>query len=273
MTAVFHYPRQILRATWLGLSDPLRRLFLHRFLVLLLLRRDIVARTSGTLLGVGWLLLQPAMQLIGFWFLLDIVLRVKFPGKVPFVDYFLVGMLAWLFVSEVLSRALNVLKEFSGIYRRALFPLMILPLIPLLMSFLMYTTIGLLASLLLAGPTTLPTTLGLYLILALWLMPFCYLLAVAGVFLKDFGQVFPFFITLMLYMTPILYMPQNLPETMRDLLMLNPIADWMALLHGGIQGMAWDWGNLARPWLLWLALLGPAWVLFHRAEPHVRELV
>jgi len=263
----------MLRATWLGISDPFYQLYTQRYLMLLLLKRDVISRTSGTLLGMGWLLLQPAMQLIGFWFLLDIVLRVKLPGKIVFVDYFLLGMLAWLFIAEVLSRSLNVLHEFAGIYRRALFPLIILPLVPVVMSFLMYTTISVLACGLLFGPSAMPIALGIYIALAIWLVPFCYLLAIAGVFLKDLAQVYPFLITLMLYLTPILYLPQMLPESIRILLLFNPLADWMALIHGSIQGMDWQWSNVARPWLIWLALVGPAWVLFHRAQPHVRELV
>jgi len=270
---LIYYLRQIPRAAWLGLTDPFLQAYRHRYLILLLLKRDVISRTSGTLLGMGWLLLQPAMQLIGFWFLLDIVLKIRAPGQISFVNYFLLGMLAWLFISEVLSRSLNILQEFSGIYRRALFPLTILPLVPLLLSTLMYTLVSVIAAGVLQGAAAMPMALVLYLALALWLLPFCYVLAVGGLFLKDLGQIFPFFITLLLYLTPILYMPTMLPEAMRDFMLFNPFADWMALLHGHLQGMAWTEGNLWRPLLWWALLLGPAWVLYRRAEPHVREMV
>ncbi len=64
-----------------------------------------------------------------------------------------------------------------------------------------------------------------------------------------------------------------MPEQMRWILMLNPIADMMALIHAVLQDLAWTWGNVARLLGVWLALLAPAWLLFKRAEPHVRELL
>ncbi|MCK5716862.1 MAG: ABC transporter permease, partial [Thiomargarita sp.] len=94
-----------------------------------------------------------------------------------------------------------------------------------------------------------------------------------GLFIKDIGQFFPFLITVAMYLTPILYMPIQMPESMHWALVINPIADIMALIHAGIQGMEWDWGNVWRPMGLWLLLLGPSWVLFRRAEPQVREIL
>jgi lipopolysaccharide transport system permease protein len=97
--AILHFIRRYLWATWLGFKGPAEVVWHNHNLLLLLVKRDIVTRTSGTFLGNIWLLLQPALQVVGFWFLLDVVLRIKFPGNVPFVDYFLVGILAWLFIS------------------------------------------------------------------------------------------------------------------------------------------------------------------------------
>ena len=104
-------------------------------------------------------------------------------------------------------------------------------------------------------------------------MPLCYLFSIIGLFLKDIGQIFPFLITITMYLTPILYMPQLMPESMRWILTISPVADLIALVHAGIQGMPWTWGNILLPFGLWLILLGPAWVLFRRAEPHIREML
>jgi lipopolysaccharide transport system permease protein len=54
-------------------------------------------------------------------------------------------------------------------------------------------------------------------------------------------------------------------------LAFNPFADLMAVIHGLLQGMPFSAGNIIRPLLLWLLLMGPAWLLFVRAEPHMRE--
>jgi len=256
-----------------GFTQPFYHAYLNRQLLLFLLKRDINIRTSNTVFGDAWLLLQPALQALGFWFLLGMVLKVRFPSGVSFVDYFLVGMLPWLFISEVLGRTLNVLEEFGSLYRRAVFPIVILPLVPLILSAGLYAVVfSFISAISLDLSAALIAPLVIFSV-AVWLIPICYLLAVLGLFLKDIGQFFPFLITFTLYLSPILYTPELMPEQMRWILMLNPIADMMALIHAVLQDLAWTWGNVARLLGVWLALLAPAWLLFKRAEPHVRELL
>ncbi|OQW94117.1 MAG: ABC transporter permease [Beggiatoa sp. IS2] len=252
---------------------PIQAAYHHRYLLFLLIKRDVITRTSNTLLGDVWLLFQPALQIVGFWFLLDVVLKIKLPSSVPFINYFLIGMLPWLFISEVTMRSLTVLAEFGGLYRRAVFPIVILPLFPLLLSTLLYALVIAITAGLLEGVHTMLTAAMTILVLAVWLMPFCYLLAIIGLFLKDIAQFFPFLITITLYLTPILYMPASMPEPMKWVLTVNPIADVMALIHAGIQDLPWSEANVWRSLGVWLAFLGPSWVLFRRAEPHVREML
>jgi lipopolysaccharide transport system permease protein len=270
---IFNFIKRYGKATSAGLIGPFQVAYTHRYLLYLLIKRDVINRTAGTLLGDAWLLFQPALQLLGFWFLLDVVLKVKFPSGVPFINYFLLGVLPWSFIAENLSRSLTVLTEFGGLYRRAIFPIVVLPLFPLLLSSILYAVVMATILGLLQGVAVMPIGVIILFLLAIWLIPFCYLLAIIGLFLKDIGQFFPFLITITLYLTPILYMPDLMPQPMRWVLAINPIADLMVLIHASTQDLAWSWTNIARPLGIWLLLLGPAWVLFHRAEPHIREML
>jgi lipopolysaccharide transport system permease protein len=271
--SLFNFIKRYCNATYAGFWYPWQQAYNHRYLLLLLIKRDIATRTSGTLFGDAWLLLQPTLQILGFWFLLGMVLKVKFPNGIDFVDYFLIGMLPWLFIAEVLSRSLNILTEFSSLYRRAVFPVGILPLLPLLLTSLLYALVMVVTVGLLEGVYLMPIGMLVILLLTLWLLPLSYLLAIIGLFIKDIGQFFPFLITLTLYLTPILYLPDLMPPSMRWLLAINPVADLMALIHASLQDSAWTWANFWRPTIFWLLLLGPAWVLFRRAEPHIREML
>ena len=77
---IFNFIKRYGKATGAGLIGPCQAAYAHRYLLYLLIKRDVINRTAGTLLGDTWLLFQPALQLLGFWFLLDIVLKVKFPS-------------------------------------------------------------------------------------------------------------------------------------------------------------------------------------------------
>ncbi|MFH1493830.1 MAG: ABC transporter permease [Pseudomonadota bacterium] len=254
-----------------SITGPARLLVSQRSLLKLLVKREMVARTSGTLLGGAWMLVQPALQVLGLWFFLHVILKVRSPGQVPFVDYFLVGMIAWLMINEILQRNLTVLVEFGTLYQRTIFPLPLLPLLPILVSGVIYGAVFMAVSTLLGGALAgLKAGLTAAAIL-LWLLPFSYLMAVLGLFVREARQVIPFLLTLLMYLTPILYLPELLPQSIRPWMALNPIADIMALVHAAVQGSDWTWGNALRPLMLWAILLPLCWMLFKRTEPHMRE--
>lgn len=250
---------------------PARLLLGQRALLRLLIRREMVARTSGTLLGGAWMVVQPALQIVGMWFFLDIVLKVRSTGRVPFVNYFLVSMIGWMMISEILQRNLTVLVEFGPLYQRTIFPLPLLPLLPILVSGAIYGAVLVAVSGLLEGGGAALGAALMTLFLLVWLIPLGYFLAVLGLFVREARLVVPFALTLLMYLTPIMYMPEQLPLALRAWSAFNPLADIMALLHAVVQGASWTWGNLARPLTLWLVLTPAAWMLFKRTEPHMRE--
>jgi len=147
----------------------------------------------------------------------------------------------------------------------------LLPLLPLLVSGAIYGTVLVVVAGVMEGPVAAAgAALGILLLL-IWLVPISYGLAVLGLFVKEARQVVPFALTMLMYVTPILYMPEQLPSALRTWSALNPLADIVALLHAIVQGEPWSLGNLVRPLIIWLVLTPAAWMLFKRTEPHMRE--
>jgi len=104
-----------------------------------------------------------------------------------------------------------------------------------------------------------------------WLLPFCFLFAVLGLFVRDLQQLAPFVLTMLLYVTPILYLPEAFPASLHWWLQVNPFAHLMVLAHALVLGQAWTWSSFAVPGALWLLVLLPSFALFRRAQPHMRE--
>jgi len=263
------YVRNTVAGAWV----PLRAGFEHASLLRMLLRRELVSRTSGTLLGRIWPLLQPALQVIGFWFLFDIVYGMRVDRGGEFLAYLLAGMLPWLCMTEVLNRSAGMFREFSALFSRTPFPIEVLPLVMVLIPGIVYTCVYAVVCLLLFGPASALAALCVMPLLLLWLLPLVLVVSVAGAFVRDFAQALPFVLMLVMYCTPILYFPDMLPTWFQQVLWLNPFADLLALVHGAVEGRPVAWQEFARPLLIWLLLLGPAWLLFRRALPHVREVL
>ena len=241
----------------------------------MLLRRDIVSRTSGTVLGLLWPLVQPALQVAGFWFLFDIVYGMRFNRGPDFLSYLLVGMVPWLCMTEVLGRSAGMFREFSSLYRRTPFPIELLPVLIMLIPALVYTLVYALLVLLMTGPEAMLKSLLIVPLVMMWILPLVMLFSVLGLFARDFAQALPFLLMLLMYCTPILYFPDMLPEGSRVFLLLNPVADIMGLIHAMVQGEQFVFSGWAvvRLTVEWLLLLGPCWLVFRRSLPHIREVL
>lgn len=263
----------ILRNTRDGLLEPVSSAIRNHSLLAVLIRRDIKNRTSGTVLGAFWPLIQPALQVLGYWFLFDVVYSMRGNAGPSYLHYLLVGIIPWLFIAEVLSRAGNMLMEFSPLYKRNPFPLEILPLLIMVIPGVVYGLVYFGVVFLLFDFQAALASIIVMPVLMIWLLPLCLFFPVFGLFMKDFVQAIPFLLMLGLFLSPILYFPSMVPESVQPVLRLNPFADLMALIHGLVQGNELTWSNLLRPLALWLLLLGPSWLVFRRSMPHIREVL
>ena len=256
-----------------GVFSPFRACIKHASLLRMLVKREMITRTSGTLLCKLWPLLQPALQVLGFWLLFDVVYAMRVNTGPSFLEFLLTGMLPWLCLSEILNRSVGMFREFSALYRRTPFPIEILPILIMIIPGLVYMIIYGLLCLFMFGPGAAVQSLLVIPLLLLWLMPFVLLFSILGLFIRDFAQALPFFLTLLMYSTPILYFPDMLPDWYQEWLWLNPLADVMAVIHGLVQGMAITPANVTRLLVLWIVLLVPSWLIFRRSMPHIREVL
>ncbi|HWK55599.1 MAG TPA: ABC transporter permease [Hyphomicrobiales bacterium] len=269
MNFIAGYCRQVFG----GLFTPFVLCWRHISLMRMLLRREVADRTSGTLLGLLWPLVQPTLQVAGFWFLFDIVYGMRLNRGPSFLAHLLIGMLPWLCLTEVLVRSASMFREFSAVYRRTPFPIEILPIVLMCIPGMIYTVVFTLTMGALFGVFAAFKAVVVVPLVLVWLMPLILIASVLGLFLRDFAQALPFIMMLLLYCTPILYFPDMMPPPVRQWLWINPFSDLVAVIGQWVQGVPIAWHALARLVGLWLLLLGPAWLLFRRSLPHVREVL
>ena len=84
-----------------------------RRLLLDLSTKDVQRRFSGTYFGLVWGFLQPLMTIIVYWAVFQFGFRSGDVGEVPFILWFITGMICWLFISEAFSFASNSLLEYN----------------------------------------------------------------------------------------------------------------------------------------------------------------
>ena len=202
-------------------------------LVKAVLLNELSARYAGSLLGVGWAFLSPALMLMIYTFVFTTVLEARWDSgggtKAEFSLALLIGLLIFNFASECLTRSPSIISSNVSYVKKIVFPLEILPLVVVL-SALIHAAIGFgiwaAASIIILGgiPVTAIYLPIVFLPIALFMLGVTWVLSVFGVYLRDTVQVVPVVTSLILFLTPIFYPLSPVPAAFRPWFSLNPLA-------------------------------------------------
>jgi len=202
-----------------------------------LVRRDLEARYKGSVLGNLWPLLNQLSQLLIYTYVFSIVLKVKLELKglpadsnIVFGLWLFAGLLPWIaFTGGLIQSAVSVIGQ-PNLVKKVVFPLALLPLVPILSTFI-ESAFGLAALIILVAVSSGTIHETLALLPLIWIPQLLltaglgYLAAGLTVFLRDIPQTLGVIINLWFYMTPIVYPSSVIPEQFRELVFwLNPLA-------------------------------------------------
>jgi lipopolysaccharide transport system permease protein len=214
----------------------LPRLIPHRDLLLQITRRDIASRYRGSALGMVWTFLTPLLMLAVYTFVFGVVFKARFASgdsaadetTASFALTIFCGLMIHSMFAECISRAPAIILAHTSYVKKVVFPLEILPVMVLgsaCFHFIMSAGVLLLGLLLTKG--SLPATAWLFPFTILPLLPLLlginWILASLGVYLRDIGQMSGLLSMVLMYLSPIFYPVEALPEAFRPFMYLNPL--------------------------------------------------
>lgn len=232
LKALWHKKTLIKR--WLPLDDAQ---WAKLNLLKILVQRDLEARYKGSILGKLWPLLNQVSQLLIYTYVFGIVLQLRLslvglPEDNPFVFglWLFAGLLPWLAFSGGLSQAATSVIAQSNLVKKVVFPLTLLPLVPILSSFI-ESTFGIMALITFVVMATQKLHPTLLLLPLVWLPQLCltaglgFLTAGLSVFLRDIPQTLGVILNLWFYATPLIYPANMIPQPFQSwVFWLNPMA-------------------------------------------------
>ncbi len=233
-----------------------------------LLCREMRERYAGTLLGGCWLLLNPLFMLLVYSFIFGEVLQLRFGSTVTanshFAFYLFAGLLVFNGLSEVMTRSTLVLQDKRDMLLNTPLSPWLLPILPVMVSVLLewLALSVLLLSMLAWGEFKLVSLLGYlpYFLVRLMLsLALAFVIAPAAVFFRDLRLLMPAVLTVLLFISPILYPPEVIPERFWALyhwnLLSHLVAGYREVLLEGVFDVSRLWGLLSISSLaLWFAL-------------------
>ncbi len=226
----------------------------NRELIAQLTRREVLSRYRGSMLGLAWSFFNPLLMLVVYTFVFSVVFKARWgsgdESKADFAIVLFVGMIIHGLFAECVNRAPGLILANVNYVKKVVFPLEILPWVAA-GSALFHSAVSimvLLAAQLIFQHALAWTVVFLPIVLVPLLfgtMGFAWFLSSIGVYVRDVGQTIGIVTLVLLFLSPIFYPVDALPENYRILLLLNPltpvIGDARRVL---IWGQAPDWAGL-----------------------------
>ncbi len=222
-------PGRIERQYW-------RDLWSYRELFYFLAWRDILVRYKQTAIGIAWAILRPFLTMIVFTIVFGKLAKMD-SGNVPYPILVFAAMLPWQFFSNAFSGCSNSLIGNANLISKVYFPRLAIPASAVMVSFVdFFISLFLLFGLMIwydFWPTWRIVTLPVFIIIAfaislgsgLWV-------SAMNVKYRDFRYVVPFIVQLGLYISPVGFSSDVIPDQYRLLYSLNPMV-------GVIDGFRW----------------------------------
>lgn len=236
-----------------------------------LLVRNLKVRYQRSVLGFVWALLNPLATITILVAVFSYIIRIGVPHYWAFL---VSGYFAWVFLLHTVTSASAVITDHSYLARGAAFPTEILVFAAAGARLIEFGIEMVLVMIVLAifhhggVPPSFALTPVLVVILTLLVLGLALPVASLAVFFHDVQHALPVALSMLAYVSPIFYPITLIPERVRDVFLINPVAILVSLFHGVLyQG---QWPSLlhlmgATAMALAVYLLGYAGFRRHRA--------
>ena len=201
-------------------------LWQYREMIISLVKRDLKSRYKGSFLGFLWMFLNPLFQLIVYTIVFSTIMRM---GIENFYLFLFVALVPWIFFSTCLSTGTTVIFSQQDMVKKIYFPREVLPLaftlsqfVNMLLSFVIIFIVVFISGTKVSGKALLflPLVMISEFILALGVS---YLASSLNVYFRDLEHILSIIAMAWMYLTPVLYPVDMIPEGYMPVYSLNPM--------------------------------------------------
>ncbi len=258
--------------------QDLREIWQYRELVYFFAWRDFKVRYKQTLIGVAWAVFQPFITMVIFSVFFGYFAKMP-SDEIPYPIFVYVGLLLWQFFSGSLSQISASLVGHKNIITKVYFPRIVLPLSAIAVKLIDFLIASFILVLLMIYYGYTPHLSGLFIlpllvfITALASLGLGLFLSALNVKYRDVGYVLPFFIQLMLFLTPVIY-PASLTGIYSWFLAMNPMTGVIKAARASLLGnFPINWELLGISTLACLLMLVFGYFYFKKTEEYMADII
>jgi lipopolysaccharide transport system permease protein len=226
------------RSLLLGFGDLLR----YRSLVRNLVWRDLKLKYRGSALGFAWSLLNPIVMVAVYTVAFTYLLQIHQPG---FVLHLMLGLLAWTFFANSAMMSTGAIVDSGGLLKSVYFPRSILPLSTVLFNLTQYLlTIVVFLPIMFAFYRVVPSAPMIafpfvLLLQVLFTIGVAFTLAALTAIYRDVRHLTEIALTVLFWMTPIVYAIARLPDQARLVISLSPMTPFVTAYQAMFYDRVW----------------------------------
>ncbi|MGQ0732041.1 MAG: ABC transporter permease [Acidobacteriota bacterium] len=263
-----------------GLSDHAERISPAAYWELLmnLTRREVKGRYSQSLFGVAWAIAQPLATMAVFTLVFSRLGQIP-SGGVPYPIFAYAALVPWFFFSNSVASGTMSLVTYRNIVTKTYFPREIVPLAQVCARLVDFGAAASLYAVLLAwygvsiGGWALVAPL-FFLMLLVFTVAVTLITSSVNVFYRDVNPVVQVSLQLWLYVTPVAYSLDIVPDRFRLFFLLNPLS---AIVEGFratlLFGRAPDWTVVTIAVGLVFGLFAAAVISFKRMDKYFADVI
>ncbi|MGN0482363.1 MAG: ABC transporter permease [Lachnospiraceae bacterium] len=204
----------------------IKELWDYRTMIASLVKRDLKSRYKGSVLGFFWMFLNPLLQLGVYTVVFSTIMRMNIP---KFYLFLFVALVPWLFFSTCVSSGTGVIFSQQDMVKKIYFPREVLPVsftisqfVNMLLSFIVIFVVIFFNGIKIdpLALLCLPLVMIIEFILGLGIT---YITSALNVYFRDLEHIMSIVSMAWMYLTPVIYPVDMVPEKFVELFYLNPM--------------------------------------------------
>lgn len=260
--------------------DFIRQIYLNRFVIVELTKRDFKSNYVNNIFGLSWAILEPMAMMIMLWFIFTYI-RVGESTDVPFSLFILSGLICYDFFNKTLNSATRGIPNYGFLINKVNFRSAIIPLVKISSELILHFIILVIVAIILifSGiPVSIYWLQVLYYLVSMviLLMGITWLTSSLSLFFPDIKYIITITMRVMFFFTPIFWEIKTIPEKILFYFQLNPL---FYLVNGYRDSLLYDipfWDHKMGTLYYWAVTLGFLVLgvfVFKKLRPYFAEMV
>ena len=264
-----------------GFIDFFRDLYKDRKVIFELAKNDFKAKYTNSLLGVAWAFVLPLTIIMVLWFVFQIGFRSMPVEDVPFILWYIPAFLSWQFFTDALGSGSGCIFDYSYLVKNMQFRVSALPVVKIISSSFVHVFFIGFIFVIYAIYGNMPSIYNIqviyyYVCTVVLLLGITWTLSALAVFSRDVLNVISLIVQVGFWATPLVWDPSSMPETVQQVVKINPMYYICMGYRETFCGETWFWEHPINTIYFWCVALGflvlGAYV-FHKLRPQFADML